>query len=194
MQPASPSQESSVHASPSSQFRGAPPAQVPPEHVSPTVQASPSSHGSALSVCTQPVAGSQLSSVQTFPSSQSGGAPPTQVPSEHVSPVVQASPSSHGSVVSVCTQSPVAGSQLSSVQSLPSLQSGGAPPTQVPPEHVSPTVQASPSSQGVPSNVQLSAEHPVTTSITTASTIHARRSSFFHPSISSHPASLYRRT
>ena len=42
------------------------------------VQALPSVQGAVLFVCTQPVDGLQVSSVQTLPSSQLGGAPPTQ--------------------------------------------------------------------------------------------------------------------
>src|SRR5439155_604420 len=44
---------------------------------------------------------------------------------------------------------PVVGSQLSSVQAIPSLQLGAAPPTQAPPLQVSPVVQALPSLQGL---------------------------------------------
>ncbi len=43
---------------------------------------------------------------------------------------------------------PPSGSQSSTVQTLPSLQTAAAPPTQRVAEHVSPTVHASPSSQG----------------------------------------------
>jgi hypothetical protein len=44
---------------------------------------------------------------------------------------------------------PFAGSQLSSVQGLPSLQVGAAPPTHLPPAHRSDVVQALPSSQAL---------------------------------------------
>src|SRR6266705_232728 len=71
---------------------------------------------------------------------------PTQAPSWHVS-VVQASPSLHGAELFACVQ-PTAGSQASSVQRLPSLQSRAGPPTQAPARQVSPVVQALPSSQG----------------------------------------------
>jgi hypothetical protein len=143
-QPVAGLHESSVHTLPSLQFGGTPPTQLPPEQVSFVVQALPSSHDAVLLVWTQPVAGSQVSSVQTFPSSQFGAAPPAQLPPEHVSFVVQALPSSQGAELSVWTH-PVAGSQVSSVQTLPSLQFGGAPPTQLPPEQVSFVVQALPS-------------------------------------------------
>jgi hypothetical protein len=88
--------ESSVHALPSLQFGGGPPAHVPPAQVSFVVQALPSLHGLLLLTCTQPDDGLHESSVQTFPSLQSSGAPPTHEPLEHVSPVVQALPSLHG--------------------------------------------------------------------------------------------------
>jgi hypothetical protein len=140
-------QESFVHGLLSSQLSGAPPLQVPPPHVSFVVHAFPSSQGDVLLVWTQPVAGSQESSVQGLLSLQSGAGPPLQVPPPHVSFVVQAFPSSQGDVLSVWTQ-PVAGSQESSVQGLLSLQSGAGPPLQEPPPHVSFVVQAVPSSQG----------------------------------------------
>jgi hypothetical protein len=54
----------------------------------------------------QPKSGSQDSMpLQNSPSSQSGGAPPTQVPPAHVSFVVHASPSSHEAVLLVFTPS-----------------------------------------------------------------------------------------
>jgi hypothetical protein len=46
-------------------------------------------------VYTHPDSGSHVSLVQTFPSAQTTAVPP-QVPLEHVSPVVQAFPSLHG--------------------------------------------------------------------------------------------------
>src|SRR5438876_460892 len=92
--------------------------------------------------------GLEPSVVQTLPSSQLGGAPPTQVPPLQVSPVVQAFPSLQGLELLVCVQ-PLAGVHPSVVQTLPSSQLGGAPPTQVPPLQVSPVVQAFPSLQGL---------------------------------------------
>ena len=146
-QPRTESQESSVQGLASSQSGAAPPTQTPAAQVSPVVQALPSSHDSMLSTLTQPRTESHESLVHGLPSSQSSGAPPTHDPPEQVSSIVHASPSSHGSELSVLTH-PVAGSHVSSVQMLPSSQSAGAPPTQVPAAHVSPTVQASPSSHG----------------------------------------------
>ena len=114
------------------------------------VQALPSSHGAVLLVCVQPLEGSHPSSVHGLPSLQSGAGPPTQLPPLQMSLVVQALPSSQGALFGVFKQ-PVAGSQLSSVQGLPSLQLGAGPPTQLPPLQVSLCVHASPSSHAVPS-------------------------------------------
>src|SRR5438128_2193670 len=126
---------------------GGPPTHVPPEHVSLVVQALPSSHGTVLGACTQPETGSHESVVQTFPSSQASGGPPWHAPSEHMSRVVQEFPSSHPAVLGVMTQSPVAGSQESSVQTLPSSQCRDWP-MHLPPPQTSPVVQALPSSHG----------------------------------------------
>src|SRR5262245_56268037 len=82
VQPDAGSQPSAVQLLPSLQSGGGPPAQLPPEQVSFVVQALPSLHAAVLLVCTQPVAGSQLSSVQGLPSSQPSAGPPTQVPFE----------------------------------------------------------------------------------------------------------------
>jgi hypothetical protein len=49
--------------------------QVPPPHVSPMVHAFPSSQAAVLFVNTQPVAGLQLSDVQTLPSLQTSVGP-----------------------------------------------------------------------------------------------------------------------
>src|SRR5439155_423854 len=81
-----------------------------------------------------PTAGPQESVVQTLPSSQASGGPPWHAPFEHVSRVVQAFPSSHAAVLGVMTQSPVAGSQESSVQTLPSSQCRGWPMHLPPPQ------------------------------------------------------------
>jgi glyoxylate utilization-related uncharacterized protein len=133
---------------PSSQVSGGPPTHVPPEQVSSVVQAFPSLHGSLLFTYAQPDEGLHESFVQMFPSSQFSGGPPTQAPPEHVSPVVQASPSVHEALLLTYTQ-PEAGLHESSVQTLPSSQASGAPPTHVPPEHVSFVVQTLPSLHGL---------------------------------------------
>src|SRR3990172_1205601 len=62
--PVAVSQESVVQQLPSSQFFGVPATQTPPEHVSLTVQALPSSHAAVLLVNTQ-IPATQASSVQT---------------------------------------------------------------------------------------------------------------------------------
>jgi hypothetical protein len=144
VQPVAGLQASLVHTLPSSQLGGAPPTQTPPEQVSFVVQALPSSQAAVLLLCRQPTMKSQESSVHTLPSSQLGGAPPTQIPPEQVSLVVHALPSLQGAVLLTCVQ-PEAGLQASSVHTLPSLQLGGAPPTQMPPAQVSLVVQALPS-------------------------------------------------
>jgi hypothetical protein len=157
VQPLAGLQLSSVQTLLSSQSSAGPLPQAPPLQVSVVVQASPSLHGAVLLACTHPVMVLQLSSVQTFPSSQLGGGPPTQAPLLQASFVVQASPSLQGLLLLVCTH-PVMASQLSSVQTLPSLQFGGGPPAQLPPLQVSLVVQASPSSHGA---VLLALTHPV---------------------------------
>src|SRR5947207_1174631 len=146
-QPPAPSQVSWVQGLLSSQFWVVVAVHVPPWHVSPIVQGLASSQGAVLFTWMQPLTGSQPSSVQGFPSSQVGAAPPTQAPSWQVSLAVQVLPSSQGAALFVWVQ-PLAGLQPSSVQALPSLQSGAGPPTQAPARQVSPVVQALPSSQG----------------------------------------------
>src|SRR5205807_8342832 len=81
---------------------------------------------------------------RTRAAGRGGGGPPTQAPRAQVSAVVQALPSVQGAVFGVFTQ-PVAGLQVSSVQTLPSLQLRAGPPTQTPPAQVSAVVQALPS-------------------------------------------------
>jgi hypothetical protein len=72
-------------------------------------------------VCTHPVAGLHVSVVQILLSLQFL-AVPAQNPPAQTSLSVQALLSLHGAVLSVCMQAPVAGSQESSVQTLPSSQ------------------------------------------------------------------------
>jgi len=157
-------QHSDAHVSVASQHTGvgaeqrAPlPTQLPPEQVSPVVQALPSSQWALLFVWTQPHSGIQESSVQTLPSLQLRGLPATHVPPEQTSLTVQALPSLQGAVLLVKTH-PVAGAQVSSVHGLLSLHTSAAPPTQTPAEQVSLVVQALPSLQGA---VLLVKTHPV---------------------------------
>jgi hypothetical protein len=119
------------------------------------VQASPSSQPAPfvtawLAHC--PVPGSHVSFVHTLPSPQSFGVPGAQVPPWQLSPVVQALPSSHAlpSCAGVWAQLPVGESHASWVHTLPSPQSFGVPPVQLPAWQLSPTVQPSPSLHAVP--------------------------------------------
>ena len=144
-----------MHPLVSSHTGGRPPTHAPLEHVSLVVQALPSSQAATLSTCTQPVSESQESSVQTLPSLQLGAGPPTQLPPEQVSFVVQALLSLHETVLFVCVQTP--DEQASVVHPLPSshwlawvhsVQPGMGVPQQLPPAHTSSLVQAWLSSQG----------------------------------------------
>jgi hypothetical protein len=83
--------------------------------------------------------------VQALPSSQAIAVPP-HAPPPQTSPDVHAFPSSQAIVLFVKTH-PVAGLHASSVHTLPSSQTTGVPGWQAPPPQISPTVQASPSSQ-----------------------------------------------
>jgi hypothetical protein len=104
--------------------------------------ASSSLQGLALAVVVQPMAGSQLSSVQMFPSSQEVASVARQAPSLHVEALVQALPSSQ-SIVTLPEQNP--SMQTSpTVQLFPSSQLMGVP-KQAPASQWSPMVQASPS-------------------------------------------------
>jgi hypothetical protein len=123
------------------------PTQLPLTQTSPDVQAWPSLHGLVLLTFTHPEAGLQESLVQPLPSLQLGGGPPTQLPPEQVSLVVQALPSLQGFELFAYTQ-PSPESQNSSVHPFPSLQFSGGPGMQLPPEHVSVVVQALLSLQG----------------------------------------------
>ena len=134
-------QVSVVQGLPSSQLRGGPPRHWPAEHWSPVVQAFPSSHGRETFWWTQPVAGTHESAVQTLPSSQLGGGPPTHVPPEHVSFAVQALPSLHDAWLFTCRQ-PSWASQRSSVHGFPSSQLMGGPPRHCPFRQKSRLVQA----------------------------------------------------
>src|SRR5204863_448432 len=80
-------------------------------------------------------------------SPQSGAGPPTHLAFAQASFVVHALPSLHGPEFGACSH-PVAEEHESSVQTLWSSQSGGAPPAHTPPAHASIVVQASPSLHG----------------------------------------------
>ena len=147
VQPVAELHASLVQPFPSSQLSGCPPTHDPAEQISPVVHALPSLHALLLFENTQPDAGLHVSVVQRFPSLQTNGAPPTHAPPAQVSLVVHALPSLHGLVL-FTFRHPMSGSQLSSVQTLPSPQLGGGPPTHTPPEQASPDVQALPSLHG----------------------------------------------
>jgi hypothetical protein len=140
--------ESVVHTLPSLQPIAVP-AQAPPEHVSPAVQALPSSQPIELAVKTQPVAGSHVSVVHALLSLQASVPNPGwQLPPPQVSPVVQALPSLQASALLVWVH-PVASVQESVVQGFPSSQFGPEPPTHAPwPLHWSPIVHSFASSHG----------------------------------------------
>src|SRR5256885_2263447 len=72
---------------------------------------------------------------------------PTHAPAAHVSPEVQGLPSLQGRLAGVWTQ-PIAGSHVSVVHTVPSLQPSAGPPTQTPAVQTSAVVQALPSLQG----------------------------------------------
>jgi hypothetical protein len=142
------SQLSSVHTFLSSQFSGGPLTHDPPEQVSFAVHALPSVQGAVLLLWAHPVVGLQLSSVHTLLSSQLGAGPPAHDPPEQVSFVVHALPSSHATVLLVCTH-PDAGLQLSLVQMLLSSRFAAGPATHASPRHLSFVVHALPSVHGV---------------------------------------------
>ena len=128
------------------QIRSPVPEHTPAEHTSLVVHVFLSSQLIVLGVCTQPVAGSQLSSVHGFPSSQESVPLPEQVPREQVSMVVQRSSSLHERLLGVFTH-PESGLHTSLVQMLSSSQSKGAFVVQLPSRHTSPVVHGFPSSQ-----------------------------------------------
>src|SRR5207237_104715 len=141
-------QVSLVQTFPSSQLGGGPPMQVPPAQVSLVVQALLSEQGLALLACRQPSALSQVSLVQTFPSSRSGEGPAVQGRPAELSMWRQALLAEQGLVLLACRQLSAL-SQVSLVQTFPSSQLGGGPPMQVPPAQVSLVVQALLSEQGL---------------------------------------------
>ena len=145
--PVAGSQLSVVHGLLSLQTAAAPARHAPNAHTSPIVHALPSSQASVLLAKTHPVAGLQLSVVHALPSSHTRGTPGWHVPPVHTSPTVQAFPSEQEFASFVKTQPPVAGSQLSLVQGLLSLQTTPAPDRHAPMAQKSAAVHALPSSQ-----------------------------------------------
>jgi hypothetical protein len=138
--------ESVVHGLPSSQLNGVPDWHVPPEHVSLTVQALPSSHEPAAGVLEQPVAGTQESAVHGFVSAQLTAAPVHWPDALQVSPDVQALASLHAAPTlgAALLTHPLVVLHESFVHVLLSLQFNAGPGTQfpLPPAQVSFAVQA----------------------------------------------------
>jgi hypothetical protein len=141
-QPVLGTQLSSVHGLLSSHTTALPPPQLPLLQASPAVQASPSLQVAALGRLTQPVPGTQLSSVHGLLSSHTTALPPPQLPLLQASPAVQASPSLQVAALGRLTQ-PVPGTQLSSVHRLLSSHVAAVPPAQLPPLQTSVAVHGS---------------------------------------------------
>jgi hypothetical protein len=139
------------HWSEDGQLVGLLPVHTPFAQMSVCVHALPSLQGAVLLVFTHPVAGLQLSSVQTLLSSQFGAGPPTQDPPEQVSLVVHAFPSLHvvPSAFGVCEHAPVVGLQIPPLLHWSPGQGVCGPGTHAPPMHISPFVHAFPSVHGV---------------------------------------------
>ena len=93
------SQPSLVHGLLSSQLGGTPPLHTPPVQASLVVHALPSWHAAVVLANTQPSLASQLSAVQTLPSSQVSVGPDLQAPPLQASLVVHALPSLQLAVV-----------------------------------------------------------------------------------------------
>jgi hypothetical protein len=143
-------QLSFVHGLLSLQLGAMPPTQPPtPLQVSTPLQALPSEHSVPMArlVNTQPLAELQLSAVQALPSLHTRGVPAWQLPlAAQISLPLQASPSEQERPATPVWTHPVAATQLSSVQTLLSLQTTGVAPAHTPPPQTSPLVQAFPSS------------------------------------------------
>ena len=162
------SHTSVVHAIPSPQSFGSP-RQFPPEQASLTVQKLPSSQDPGIFVRVQaPVAGSQASAVQAFPSSQFTGVV-RQVPVEgsQVS-TVQGSPSSHIFARPLQTTDPASpvthvSSDVQELESSQGVPGSSAPDAMQCPEssQASGPVQEFPSSQAVPSGSSFPTQPPV---------------------------------
>ncbi len=140
LQPPLLSHVSVVHGLPSSHRLGTADMHVPPLQVSPLVQASLSSQGAVLYAATHPLPGAQVSSVHGLPSSHAMDLP-AQTPPLHASPLVHASASSQPPVAAGCWQTPP--TQLSYVQSLPSLHTPGSGSSVLPSQSSSRLLQVS---------------------------------------------------
>jgi hypothetical protein len=127
--------------------------QVPAWQLSAPLHTLLSRHGVPFStaVAVQPLAATQLSVVQTFPSLQTSAVPAVQVPFWQVSAPLQRFVSAHEVpfVTGVAVQ-PVAGLQPSVVHTLPSLQTIAVPAVHTPAWQVSAPLQRFPSGHAVP--------------------------------------------
>jgi hypothetical protein len=178
-QPAVGSQLSVVQSVPSAQPFAASlgvPTHAPPWHVSASVHALPSSHGTAEALWTQPLAFSHESIVQGLASSHST-ALPTHDPLLHESPLVHALPSSHAwpSAELLLLHCPVADWHTFTMHGPLLAHTLLTPGWHAPPLHTSPRVQPSSSLQGAPSSWVL--VHPIAG--LQASTVHGLPSSQF---------------
>ena len=204
-QPVAGTQLSVVHTLPSSQSAAevSIPAHEPSAQLSPVVHALPSSQFAVLGEDTQPNAPSQASSVQRFPSSQSGAAPPGATSIDAGIPC--------GTCVSIVTRGRIGsdGAPLVRVTAIGRtgvaiVAVGTAPPVHTPSVQISADVQAFPSLQGMGgrgvfmhpvSGSQLSAVQGLASSHTTDSpalhTPFLQASPVVHRSPSSQGASAY---
>ena len=134
-QPRAGSQVSVVHALESLQLSGVPAVQVPLWQVSSPLQTLVSAHEEPLGtgVCWQASTGSQVSVVHTLESLQLSGVPAVHVPLWQVSAPLQTVLSAQGVPLPTGVfWQPRAGSQVSVVHALLSLQLSGVPGVQVP--------------------------------------------------------------
>src|SRR5207249_4306122 len=124
-----------VHGFASAQVSAVPALHTPVWHVSVPLHAFPSLHEVPFetAACLQPATGSQVSVVQGLLSLQVSDVPAVQAPAWHVSTPLHTLPSLHEVPfgTAVCLQ-PAAGSHVSVVQGLASLQLGGVPAVQAP--------------------------------------------------------------
>jgi hypothetical protein len=111
------------------------------------VQAFPSSQATVLLVQKHPLTVSQESSVQGLPSLQSVAPPPPHTPVAHISPVVQASPSSQATASRSVQVPGVGPSQAwqSFESPAPQVVSQHTPSTQLPVWHISSRLHVLPS-------------------------------------------------
>lgn len=144
-------QKSCVHGLLSSHPLTWPP-HTPPAHLSPAVHNSPSLQAipSGPGLCRQaPLTESHVSSVHGSVSEQSRIGPEMHRPRPHMSKIVQKLPSSHATPVrGTKVHRPLAATQPSWVQGLPSLQVLSAPARHAPPLQTSPRVHKLPSLHG----------------------------------------------